>query len=137
MAVALLTKIFAPYLWGWLADHQRRRLTLIRWGALTATLAYTLIFYAHDYATYAAVLFLFSFFWNAALPQVEALTLSNLQDRAHRYGLIRLWGSVGFIVMNIGGGWLVARWGADVVPWLMVSLLSSRANPTQHRACPA
>ena len=123
MAIALLTKIFAPYIWGWLADKLRRRLTLIRWSDFIAFLAFVPIFYAKDYATIAVILFLFSFFWNASLPQVEVLTLNNLKYHAHRYSLIRLWGSVGFIMMNVVGAWLISVWGSDVVPWLMLSLL--------------
>ncbi|MXX98410.1 MAG: MFS transporter [Gammaproteobacteria bacterium] len=123
MAIALLTKIFAPYIWGWLADKLRRRLTLIRWSDFIAFLAFVPIFYAKDYATIAVILFLFSFFWNASLPQVEVLTLNNLKYHAHRYSLIRLWGSVGFITMNVIGAWLISVWGSDVVPWLMLSLL--------------
>ena len=123
MAIALLTKIFAPYIWGWLADRLRQRLILIRWSDFIAFLAFIPIFYARDYATIAMVLFVFSFFWNASLPQVEVLTLNNLKYHAHRYSLIRLWGSVGFIAMNVLGAWLISIWGANAIPWLMLSLL--------------
>ena len=123
MAIALLTKIFAPYLWGWLADRLQRRLILIRWSDFIAFVAFIPIFYAKDYATIAIILFVFSFFWNASLPQVEVLTLNNLKYHAHRYSLIRLWGSVGFIAMNIFGAWLISIGGADTIPWLMLSLL--------------
>ena len=123
MAIALLTKILAPYIWGWLADRLRYRLKLIRWSDFIACLAFIPIFYAQDYYTIALILFLFSFFWNASLPQVEALTLSNLKYHAHRYSLIRLWGSVGFIIMNVVGAWLISIHGADIIPWFMFSLL--------------
>ena len=85
MAIALLTKIFAPYIWGWLADRLQRRLILIRWSDFIAFLVFIPIFYAKDYLTVAIILFVFSFFWNASLPQVEVLTLSNLKYHAHRY----------------------------------------------------
>ncbi|MBC6414417.1 MAG: MFS transporter [Chromatiales bacterium] len=123
MAIALLTKIFAPYIWGWLADRLHYRLKLIRWSDFIAFAAFVPIFYVSDYASIAIILFLFSFFWNASLPQVEVLTLNNLKYHAHRYSLIRLWGSVGFITTNIVGAWLVSTHGADVIPWLMLSLL--------------
>jgi PPP family 3-phenylpropionic acid transporter len=41
---------------------------------------------------------LFSFFWNATLPQLEATTFSHLGEQTHRYSSVRLWGSIGFIV---------------------------------------
>ena len=123
MAIALLTKIFAPYIWGWLADRLQYRLRLIRWSDFIAFAAFVPIFYVKDYASIAIILLLFSFFWNASLPQVEVLTLNNLKYHAHRYSLIRLWGSVGFIAMNVIGAWLISVRGADVIPWLMLSLL--------------
>ena len=123
MAISLLTKIFAPYIWGWLADRLQRRLILIRWSDFMAFLVFIPMFYAEDYQTIGIILFLFSFFWNASLPQVEVLTLNNLKYHAHRYSLIRLWGSVGFVVMNVVGAWLISVQGADAIPWLIVSLL--------------
>ena len=49
-----------------------------------------------------AVIFSMTFFWSAALPLIEATTLSHLGAETARYGRIRVWGSVGFIaaVMN-------------------------------------
>jgi PPP family 3-phenylpropionic acid transporter len=46
----------------------------------------------------------------AALPLVEAITFGALADRPGRYGPIRVWGSIGFIVAVLGGGaWLDLR----------------------------
>jgi PPP family 3-phenylpropionic acid transporter len=39
-------------------------------------------------------MFLFGFFWNASLPQFEAITLNYLHDNTDRYSSIRLWGSI-------------------------------------------
>ena len=46
----------------------------------------------------ALILLLFSFFWSAALPQMEAATLTHLGESTHAYPGIRLWGSIGFII---------------------------------------
>lgn len=46
----------------------------------------------------AIVLFVFSLFWSASLPQIEAATLAHLGDATHDYTNIRVWGSVGFIL---------------------------------------
>jgi PPP family 3-phenylpropionic acid transporter len=51
------------------------------------------------------------FFWSASLPLVEALTLGHLAANPERYGRIRLWGSIGFIVTVMGVGLLL-----DVAP---------------------
>jgi PPP family 3-phenylpropionic acid transporter len=47
------------------------------------------------------------FFWSASLPLVEALTLGHLAANPERYGRIRLWGSIGFILAVMGVGFLL------------------------------
>ncbi len=51
------------------------------------------------------VLALMSFFWSASMPLVEATTLTYLGKHSARYGRIRSWGSVGFIVSVVGLGY--------------------------------
>ena len=42
--VIMATKIFAPNIWGWLADKYGRRLSVIRWGALSSCVVFSLLF---------------------------------------------------------------------------------------------
>lgn len=125
MAIILATKILAPYLWGWLADRAGQRLPIIRWGALVALLTFGGVLFHAGYAWLVLVMAVFSFFWNAILPQFEAITLQTLgQQDAHRYALVRLWGSVGFIVtVAVLGLWFTVL---DVtwLPWIVLALLS-------------
>ncbi|MGD8312783.1 MAG: MFS transporter, partial [Gammaproteobacteria bacterium] len=80
------------------------------------------------------VMTVFSFFWNAALPQFEATTMNHLGMRTHRYSSIRLWGSVGFIITVAGLGPLLDSYGTALLPQVLVVLfaliwLSSLAVP--------
>ena len=45
-----------------------------------------------------ALLLATGFFTSASMPLTESLTLSHLRGASSRYGSIRLWGSVGFII---------------------------------------
>ena len=101
------TRIIAPNLWGWIADHTGKRLRSIRLAAFFATLIYTGFLFVHGYVWFTWITIGFSFFWNAALPQFEAATLAHLKTQPYRYSQIRLWGSIGFIVAVLGGGWLL------------------------------
>ncbi|MBF0219781.1 MAG: MFS transporter [Gammaproteobacteria bacterium] len=98
MAIIMVTKIVSPNIWGWLADRSGQRMRVIRLGSLASLLTFVAIFYVSSYTAVALVMLLFSFFWNATLPQFEAVTLGYLQEGLQRYSAIRLWGSVGFIV---------------------------------------
>ncbi|HYW05147.1 MAG TPA: MFS transporter [Gammaproteobacteria bacterium] len=97
MAVLAATKIIAPNVWGWIADRSGRLVRVIRLAALLAPACFTATFFARDAASMALAMAGFGFFWNAALPQFEAVTLNHLGDQSHRYTRIRLWGSLGFI----------------------------------------
>jgi PPP family 3-phenylpropionic acid transporter len=121
-AILLATKIVAPNVWGWLADRSGRRLPIVRLASLLSALTFTGIFLAQDFWTLALVMSLFSFFWNASLPQIEAVTFSHLQTQVRRYASIRLWGSIGFIVTVYSLGRLLDRYGPSTVPavvWAM------------------
>lgn len=123
LALPQLTKLFAPNLLGYLADVTRRRRQLVLWAAFLAALVFTLGAEASSFWGMAWLLLGFSFFWNAIIAQYEAMTLSSLGTRQHHYSRIRLWGSIGFIVTVLGGGWLLGRLAIGWLPWLLALLL--------------
>ncbi len=123
MAVIMATKIVAPNIWGWLADHTGRRVQIIRLTTLLALIAFAAVFFGQGYWWVAAVMCLFSFFWNAALPQFEAATMNMLGDQAHRYSRIRLWGSVGFILAVVALGPILDSVGTSVIPVALLLML--------------
>ena len=123
-ALLVGTKIIAPNLWGWIADHTGKSLRIIRIAAFFAAALFAGFLWAHDYSRFAWITIGFSFFWNAVLPQFEALTLSHLKDEAHRYSRIRLWGSIGFIVAVLGIGRLLDTQPVALLPLVIVGLLT-------------
>ena len=138
MAVFMLSKIVAPFAWGWLVDHYGRRLSSIHWASLLTIFCFLGIFIGDSFAWVACVIFLFGFFWNASLPQFEALTLNHLEKQTSLYTLIRLWGSIGFIVMVAGLPplleWVSFSWYTRVVLVLFVAILFSTwlINDKEH-----
>lgn len=122
MAIIMATKIISPNIWGWIADHTGRRMAIVRIGSLCAALAFAGVFFQDGFVWLAIVMMLFSFFWNAALPQFEATTFNYLGDNAHRYSSIRLWGSIGFIVAVWGLGEIMQGRGIQLLPWILFGL---------------
>lgn len=96
-SVLMITKIVAPNVWGWVGDHTGKRLELVRYGSFL-TAVFFLAFYLDDrFWWYVSAMAMFSFFWNAVLPQFEVITLHSLGERRERYSRVRLWGSLGFV----------------------------------------
>jgi PPP family 3-phenylpropionic acid transporter len=123
MALPQLTRIVAPHLWGWLADRSTQRLRVLRLTGLAGTLSFLGVFGGTQFALLFTVLFAMTFFWSAALPLVEATTLSHLGEEPARYGRIRVWGSVGFIVAVVGGGYTLDLVAVSVVPWMVLATM--------------
>jgi PPP family 3-phenylpropionic acid transporter len=125
MAIIMATKIISPNIWGWIADHTGRRMGIVRIGSLCAALAFAGVFFQDGFVWLAVVMLLFSFFWNAALPQFEATTFYHLGKHIHRYSSIRLWGSIGFIVAVWGLGGVMEGQGIQLLPWILFGLFTA------------
>ena len=98
MAIPMATKLLAPFVWGWLGDRLGRRMSIVRLGALLTAIIYSSVFWVRGFWTLGAAMVLFSFFWNAVLPQFEAVTFSYLGKEVAKYARVRVWGSIGFIL---------------------------------------
>lgn len=122
IAIGVLTgsKIIAPYLWGTLGDLLPNRLRVVQIGIVGSTLAASLLLIDFDFIGLCLVLLLFGLFWNAIIAQFDTLTLEYLTTEHHRYSSIRVWGSIGFILMMLGSGWLFSNVDYAVLPWLII-----------------
>lgn len=124
MSLMLVMRLLAPNLWGWLADRLGRKTGVVRLSAVLSALGFLSFFVSREFWGLFVGMALMAFFWSAALPLVEALTLDHLRSRPEGYGRIRLWGSVGFIVAVLGTGvWL--DWAPlDSLLWVNFALLA-------------
>ncbi|OGI38478.1 MAG: MFS transporter [Candidatus Muproteobacteria bacterium RBG_16_62_13] len=111
MALLMLSRIVAPLVWGWIADHREQRMRVARLACLLAVLSFTGVFAGSTFVWLAVVMTVFSFFWHASLPLVEVATLSHTAERPGEYGRVRLWGSIGFIVAVLALGPIVDHHG--------------------------
>lgn len=123
-AIVVGTKIFSTYFWGWVVDHTGRRIRVIQFASLFSALTFMAVLVVKEFWMLALVMFLFSVFWSASLPQVEAATLSYLREFSHTYTIIRLWGSVGFLIIVSVLGFVFESLSISYVPlFLLISML--------------
>ncbi|MBI3899361.1 MAG: MFS transporter [Gammaproteobacteria bacterium] len=125
MAVLMFSRIVAPNVWGWLADHRERRMQVVRWSTLCAWLSFAAIFFGSGFWWIALVMLVFSFFWHASLPLLEVTTMNQVGRCAGAYGRVRLWGSLGFIVTVVGLGVVIDYYGPTWVPPALFALMIS------------
>lgn len=124
-ALIMATKIIAPSVWGWLADRTGKRLQIVRTGSLLAFIVFFGVFGQRDVFWLSLVVFLYTFFWNAVLAQFEVITLGHLGDNPEWYSRLRLWGSIGFIVLVVLLGIAFDHISITWLPWFLALMLGA------------
>lgn len=119
-SIAIITRFFAPLIWGWIADKSGKRILLVRIATwMEACIWFAIFVIPNSFQSVALLMLIFSFFQNAILAQFEGVTLFWLgEKRAELYGKVRKWGSVGFIVGVFVIGALL-----EIVPVAMLPIL--------------
>lgn len=120
MSLFQLSRIIAPNLWGWLADHTQQRVRWIRTTAFLGLLGFVAIFWAHDFTTMFVVMIALSLFTSSTLPLSESLVLAHLASTNGHYSKVRLWGSWGFIVASVLLGYLTDWFGIGSLLWFIL-----------------
>lgn len=107
LALPQLARIFAPALWGTLADWTGAERGIVAFACAANVVCFALVPRFEGFGALAWLIGVAAVLSAGALPLVEAITLGALASTPGRYGPIRLWGSVGFIVVVLAGGmWL-------------------------------
>ena len=127
MSIPMLMRVVAPGLWGWVADATGRRGQVLRAGSAMAVAGAAAVTLEPGFAALALALAAFALPWSGLLPQYEANTLTHLGAAPQRYGLVRLWGSVGFIAAVTAGGAAFSGAGVHRVPVAMLALVAAVA----------
>jgi PPP family 3-phenylpropionic acid transporter len=134
------TRVIGPTAWAALLHRSKSPgqwfvagtvLTLLCFAGFTLTRSVWALF---------AVMSAFGFFYNAVMPQFEAMTLAALGADSHQYGRIRVWGSIGFLVVASSYGALLDRLGDAAFPWVTLPLLLATvlaALPHRHDSAPS
>ncbi|MEZ5647169.1 MAG: MFS transporter [Burkholderiaceae bacterium] len=128
-SVQSATRLFAPYAWGWLSDHSGERVRLLRYGATAAMALSAGLWWPLGGAALFVVLLLMFSHTSAMMPMSEA-AMAHLVSQggafdARRYGRVRLWGSVGFLLTVLAAGIWFERYGIGSFPaWTTLSLLA-------------
>ena len=88
VAIMMATKVVAPNVWGWIADHTGQRMNLVRLACLLSILAFAGVFLARGYWWMALVMSLFSFFLPHTPPPGREVRCNNMPARRVARGFI-------------------------------------------------
>lgn len=124
-----VTRLFAPYAWGTLSDRTGKRVQLLRFGATVALLLSLGLWLPLGGVELFVLLLLLLSHTSAVPPMSEAALAHWMIQRGafdvHRYGRVRLWGSLGFLLTVLLAGWWFERYGMGHFPaWTQATLLA-------------
>lgn len=137
IALPQFVRVFAPALWGWLADRTGAQRGIVVFSCAANAVCFAMLPHAGGFGAIAWLIAATSLASAAALPLVEAITLVALAGQPGRYGPIRLWGSIGFIAAVLGGGvWLdlqpVETLPSVLLAFSLASLAAAVTLPAQR-----
>jgi PPP family 3-phenylpropionic acid transporter len=123
MSLMQVMRIFGPNLWGWVADQSQRRVLVLRLTSIVAALSFCGMFVGQSFLFFFALMVTVNLFTSAQGPISEALMLSSMRGDLTHYGRVRLWGSVGFIVLVTLSGYALDWQGIELMPWIALLML--------------
>ncbi len=118
-------KTLIPPVWARVADRRANRKGLALVAAAGALAAGAMLSLPASFTAMALVLFFFAAFWTAHHPLIEVTALENLDRSGGDYGRVRLWGSIGFIVLVVLTGMAVDLRSTEVVVPILTAILIS------------
>jgi PPP family 3-phenylpropionic acid transporter len=128
-AVQAATRVLAPYAWGWLSDHTGERVKLLRFCA-GAALVCALGLLSPGSVWWIGGVLLFMFIHTSAMMPMSEAALAHFVSSdqgfdSRRYGRVRLWGSLGFLITALAAGAWFEHQGMGSFPiWALGTLLA-------------
>jgi len=122
------TRLFSPYAWGWLADHSGKRVRVLR-IAVACALASAFGYFVSSAYGWIAIVTVALFISTAGVIPISEAALAHFVSSGGtldvgRYGRVRVWGSIGFVIAVVGSGALLQASGVGLFPWLVLLLLA-------------
>lgn len=124
-AIITLARIIGPYLWANYADRSGNALMVLRIGCFLTVSSFLSVLFVQGFWGLTLAFGVMMMFWTAVLPQLEVITMQSLSKGRVGYGQVRLWGSVGYIILTIAVGQALDWFGSDTpVYFALVTLLA-------------
>jgi PPP family 3-phenylpropionic acid transporter len=121
MACVTGANLFAPFIIARLSDITGQRVILARISIVCLLFALFLLKPTMGIGYVMMMALLIGMALSMALPQFEAIAMQVLGEDKHKYGLIRMWGTLGFLSTVWITGAVLAQFGVD---WFRYGLMA-------------
>lgn len=108
LAIMPLVGIVAQPFWGQVADRTGARSRVLALLALGAAFGYLALAAVSGFTALVLATAALAFFSTAVLPVTISVSLATLSDAGpYAYGRVRVWGTLGFLILVIGFPWML------------------------------
>ncbi len=117
-------RIVGPPFWGQMATRLGAPVQLLRFLTLAALFASLPLWPSTTFWALAVWVVVMQLFISGLVPVADTVAIRAVAGDFSRYGRVRVWGSIGFVIMVVGAGWAFERYGlAAFMPVLSITLL--------------
>ena len=113
--------IIFPLFWGYFADRFSMRKKIFILVNFFSCGFWIFFFFSNNFWVMMGIMFFYSLFHAPIISFLEAFTVDFLGKNKKKYGKIRLWGSIGFIISVFITGHLADIFGIEIVVVLIFS----------------
>ncbi len=100
-------------LWGLVADLKKAQKRLLQLALFGSMVIFSMVGLADQFITVALMFGLFYFFQGPIVPVTDSIILGALKEKGEEYGKIRLFGSIGYLLIVTFVGQIFYHYGID------------------------
>jgi len=123
-AIPILGKVIFSPLFASLGDKLGERKRLMLLFLVSSFFCFALFFFAHNFYTLFVISFLYGISWAPLMSFGDNLTLLATREGKIQYGRLRLWGSISFIVMSFGFGFVLEGRDVAIIYWAILGAIA-------------
>src|SRR5690349_7135115 len=122
LAMPQVARVFAPTLWGWIADRTGWQRGIVVFTAFSTLIGLSALHLTQSAGEVALVMLAVGMISAGSMPLVEAAALVATRAKPGSYGPVRLWGSVGFILTALCTGVWLDYHGPSTILSILIGL---------------
>lgn len=119
-AVRTLSTVVFPLLWGAAADRYQIRKPIYIFCNAVSSAVWASLLYTSDFYAMLVICALYGIFYSPIISFLEAITMDALGREKKRYGRIRVWGSVNFVIVVVLLGRLIDIYSIEIIIFMIL-----------------
>ncbi|MFT6899060.1 MAG: PPP family 3-phenylpropionic acid transporter [Paraglaciecola sp.] len=122
-ALITVMRILGPNLWASKSDKSGKNLRVLQIGSFLTFASFCLVFWVDGFWGLTLAFASMMLFFTAISPQMEVITLGCVKSNPSRYNHIRLWGSIGFILLTVIAGKMIDVFSSEAPIFISAAVL--------------